>query len=271
MEGVVRSYVAERRFGFIDGEDGKSYFFHANAFLDPSDQDAPLDGAILTFEPTATPKGLAAKRLALARDRAELWEPLDEFLVTRGDGPHWGEIMAIGGPITVQGPGSPDDLRSEIRQIAVAMDANALIGLRYSKSTGQSGNYRFSIHQFSATPVVLMRKRPTRDLSLLEASDRRLKAMVDAFMAGEQDYRNHLAWLERTRSRRGRIRAIALTAILSLVLAGTLSGHVESGQTVFLAIFISVVFAIIPINPDPTWPRRAKITRGKLRGTETAT
>lgn len=107
MEGVVKSYVAEKRYGFIDGADGKSYFFHANEFTPKLDAGAVLDGALISFDPTPTPKGLAAKRLQLARSQAVEWVAPGQFLILREDTPKRGRLVAEVDAVTVSGRESP--------------------------------------------------------------------------------------------------------------------------------------------------------------------
>lgn len=52
MKGIVREYVTQRGFGFINGEDDISYFFH----LSDTDLNIKyryrLDGVEVEFEPT---------------------------------------------------------------------------------------------------------------------------------------------------------------------------------------------------------------------------
>ena len=37
MIGTVTSYLTDRNYGFIKGEDGKDYFFHGSSFKDKKD------------------------------------------------------------------------------------------------------------------------------------------------------------------------------------------------------------------------------------------
>jgi hypothetical protein len=52
---------------------------------------------------------------------------------------------------------SIDMARQNIIERAEYLGANGLINLTYSRSIGQSGNYRYSIHHFSANPVILIK------------------------------------------------------------------------------------------------------------------
>ncbi|MDO8253174.1 cold-shock protein [Shewanella algae] len=42
MKGKVVSYVSSKKFGFINGDDGESYFLHVSALVNRSDE-AKLD------------------------------------------------------------------------------------------------------------------------------------------------------------------------------------------------------------------------------------
>ena len=61
MTGVVETFDRVRRFGFIRGEDGRSYFVHRTSlvdgafFLDPGDR--------VVFEALLAPRGPRAERV----------------------------------------------------------------------------------------------------------------------------------------------------------------------------------------------------------------
>jgi cold shock CspA family protein len=61
MNGVVRSIVTGKAFGFIAGEDGKEYFFHKQDFngffTDLADDVTAGKKVKVTFSPTHTDKG----------------------------------------------------------------------------------------------------------------------------------------------------------------------------------------------------------------------
>ena len=60
MNGAIKSFVPEKKFGFINGDDGKDYFFHINEFKNSAHHKMIADGAVVEFEPSATPKGYRA-------------------------------------------------------------------------------------------------------------------------------------------------------------------------------------------------------------------
>jgi len=61
MKGIIQKYVTTRGFGFIEGEDGKRYFFHiTDTNLDPRFQ-YEMTGAEAEFEPVEKHEGLVIK------------------------------------------------------------------------------------------------------------------------------------------------------------------------------------------------------------------
>lgn len=61
MKGKVRKYITSRGYGFIDGEDGLSYFFHiTDTNLDPRFR-YEMDGVEAEFDPVEKHEGLVIK------------------------------------------------------------------------------------------------------------------------------------------------------------------------------------------------------------------
>lgn len=199
MEGVVKSYVAEKRFGFIDGADKKSYFFHINDFSAKPETGSVPDGALVIFDPAPTPKGLAAKRLKLASKQAIEWVAPSDFLMLREDEPKRGRLVSDVSAVTVTGRGSPEELRWQLRRIATKIGGNAIVGMTYRKSTGSEGNYQFTVHNISGRPALIMEGRMTTDLTAVERSERNCEMMAAALEQGHNVYLDNLAELEKKR------------------------------------------------------------------------
>lgn len=64
MKGVVIRLVKEKLFGFIRGDDGHEYFFHASAVVNGRFSDVQ-HGQKVDFEPTEGEKGLRAEDVTL--------------------------------------------------------------------------------------------------------------------------------------------------------------------------------------------------------------
>lgn len=81
----------------------------------------------------------------------------DRFLTTKKSSFRGVKIYDIPNwKITVRSSNSPDIARLMIIELAESLGANGLIDMIYHKSTGNKGNYRYSIHHFTATPVILI-------------------------------------------------------------------------------------------------------------------
>jgi cold shock protein len=59
--GTIKKVVADRGFGFIEGEDGKEYFFHRSGT--EGDFDRLQGGEKVTFQVEASPKGPRAAKV----------------------------------------------------------------------------------------------------------------------------------------------------------------------------------------------------------------
>lgn len=60
MKGTVARLMAEKKFGFIRGQDGRDYFFHhsdLNGFFDDLVEDAAIAQVAVTFESVPSEKG----------------------------------------------------------------------------------------------------------------------------------------------------------------------------------------------------------------------
>jgi hypothetical protein len=143
--------------------------------------------------------------------------------------------------------------------VACRLGANALLGLHYSKSSGQNGNYRFTVHNFTARPAIVMLRRMTSDLAAAEASERRRQILASTLEDGHREYRAHLKWLVAERRRKAKTWRMALIAsLLGLVLL-TLSQLIPWPAALFGGVAMLLVFAAWPIDPNPTWPRIASL------------
>ncbi len=59
IKGVVSAVVEDKGYGFIQGEDGQEYFFHASALTNHAFSGSVL-GADVVFRPISTVRGVRA-------------------------------------------------------------------------------------------------------------------------------------------------------------------------------------------------------------------
>lgn len=67
--GFIKSYLADRGFGFVELPDGVDVFFHVSYFADPSIE--PAVGAAVTFRLVKTERGLQAQDITLDEESAD--------------------------------------------------------------------------------------------------------------------------------------------------------------------------------------------------------
>lgn len=160
MQGTIKTYLPEKGYGFIKGDDGKDYFFHIREFHNKTHAERVCEAAIVQFEQQATPKGYKAKRCILLnpKDIFTYITP-DHFLTSKTDSVRGWEIIERGNWI-VHGNSddSPEAAKQKVIDRAKSVGANAIIELKYYKTTGSSDNYRFTIHNFQGRVVTLAKK-----------------------------------------------------------------------------------------------------------------
>jgi CspA family cold shock protein len=65
IKGTIKRLVRDKRFGFVQAENGTEYFFHQSACVD-SDFDSLHEGQALTFDMGQGPKGPRAENVRVA-------------------------------------------------------------------------------------------------------------------------------------------------------------------------------------------------------------
>ncbi|MBK1839659.1 cold shock domain-containing protein [Azospirillum sp. YIM B02556] len=194
IEGTIRSFVQEKRFGFADGRDGKSYFVHLNSFVSPPPQDALVEGALVTFTPHPTPKGLAARQVRYEEKQGIRWVRPDRFLFLKDMEVRVCKAIALGSLIDVEGKSSPDEARAALADLAHSLGATAVLGARYVKGKAHRGNYTCTVHGYEETPAVVMQPKPTMDLAEIAESERECISLVEEFERRCESY-----WRKRRR------------------------------------------------------------------------
>lgn len=168
MRGSITTYLPEKMYGFIKGDDDKDYFFHANELI-PSDHiDKLCEGALIEFDQQATPKGYKAKRCHLLNPNhiATYVQP-HYCLTSRTPAVHGWEVIEPGEWI-VHGTSSdsPDEAKKDMIHSAELIGANAIVELEYYKTTGSrpgqgKGTYYYTIHNYRGR-VMTVAKRHSR-------------------------------------------------------------------------------------------------------------
>lgn len=175
MKGTVKTFLPEKKYGFIQGDDGKDYFFHANDFKNQNDTSKICDGAYLSFNQTASPKGYQAKNITFVNDMVNIKYALPErFLVSKnGEIKGW-DIVEYGDWIVLgNSRNSPDEAKENAIENAEYLGSNGMVDFRYFKTTGDEagpsgGTHYFTVHNYSGRIVTLAKKSVLGEYSIPE-------------------------------------------------------------------------------------------------------
>lgn len=162
MKGTVKTYLPEKRYGFIKGDDGKDYFFHQDEFRNKEHIPNICEEAIVDFDQQATPKGYKARNCTLV-DPSEVFTYVipDEFMTSKSSDVRGWEVMERSDWV-VHGSSrhSPEQAKKDLVDSAEQIGANGIVDVEYYKTTGSesgtgSGTHHFTIHNFRGRAVML--------------------------------------------------------------------------------------------------------------------
>ncbi|EKO3674173.1 cold shock domain-containing protein [Vibrio metschnikovii] len=165
MQGTIKTYLPEKKYGFIKGDDGKDYFFHENQFGDKTHIGKLCEEAIVCFDQQATPKGYKAKNCSLVNaSEVQSYVVPDSFITSKSNGVRGWDIIEHSDWIVLGSSSySPDSAKQDVIDSARQIGANALINLEYFKTTGSeagtgNGTYHYTIHNFRGRAVTLAKR-----------------------------------------------------------------------------------------------------------------
>ncbi|MCH7424247.1 cold shock domain-containing protein [Shewanella sp. MM_2022_3] len=214
MKGKVVSYLATKKYGFIQGDDGESYFLHFSELLNRKDEDKLVKGSIVNFDPTPTPKGLAAKAISLPE--VFIKERLVNFFTTRDSRPQNGTVIASF-PIATRFFKDPSEGRRHLEQLAKHCGFNAVLNVNFEKDTFSKGNYRYTVHAFKGELALVTEKVPADSQELVIASAQLLeKRKADVELAVKQ--MSEAENLARQKQLSGCLGSLAMITLIPLAL-----------------------------------------------------
>jgi cold shock CspA family protein len=169
MKGRVRSFLESKGCGFIDGEDGQSYFVH----IDDVREHTPLaEKQEVSFEPAATPKGLRAQSVIPGVRPQAIYLNPDRFIMTRSPSIEGHVIVKVICQNCWREANDPHEAREALKQYAINAGANAVVRLtlhKYSERAGCS-NYFHTMHRFYGDAVIAKKVTYTTDPDLIARS-----------------------------------------------------------------------------------------------------
>ena len=155
MRGYIKSYLPEKKYGFIIGDDKKDYFFHTSSLKDLKDVEKLDSGLYLEYEQKATPKGYTAIDITIVKEQNARKYAVPETIYTskfnyiKG----WETIEFSEWEVHGSSRNSPDDAKNSMIKGAERVGANCVLNMEYYKTTGSesgtgSGVYYYTIHNF---------------------------------------------------------------------------------------------------------------------------
>jgi cold shock CspA family protein len=137
--------MASKKYGFVNGEDGESYFLHVSSLKDRSDESKLIKDVIVEFDPTPSPKGLTAKKVRVPT--VYFKKKLVGFFSTRYNNPKHG---AVEKRYSISSRFIKDfkESRAHFEKLAKGAGCNAILNLEFEKETFSSGNYKYAVHAF---------------------------------------------------------------------------------------------------------------------------
>lgn len=165
MKGFIKTYLSEKEYGFIKGDDKKDYFFHNSSLKDKNRKDKLCEGLYLEFDQKATPKGYTAINISIVDENIRFKYEIPENIYTSKDSiiNDWEFIERSNWVVTGSSRNSPDDAKYDMMQKAKKLGANALINMQYFKTTGSEagtgmGIHYYTIHNFRGQMVNIAKK-----------------------------------------------------------------------------------------------------------------
>ncbi|HEB56298.1 MAG TPA: cold shock domain-containing protein [Gammaproteobacteria bacterium] len=179
VNGIIRSYVPTKNYGFIKGQDGKDYFFHLQDLEDRSQGSLVAEGLAVEFDPEPTPKGYKALSWRIIRPSEVRYKEPDCVLLSKCEEiPGWVILDKSRWIIHGSASGSPDNAKQSLKARAMAIGANAVLSMTYYKTTGAepsnagSGTHYFTIHNFRGIAAFAGKPHVRGDINLEEVKGR---------------------------------------------------------------------------------------------------
>jgi cold shock CspA family protein len=199
MNGTITTYLPQKLYGFIKGDDKKDYFFHRSDFSNVSDHEHIFDGSVVSFEQTATPKGYKAVKCVLVNvPNGSTFVIPDRVVTSKSHTVKGWDLVEVADWMIVSDVRKDlDAAKNDILEKAEQIGAMALIELEYSKSTQSSGNYYYSVHGFRGRPATVARRHAdgTHSESTLKGLNERLELANDKCEKINKGNQTNVFWL----------------------------------------------------------------------------
>ncbi|MDP2804989.1 MAG: cold shock domain-containing protein [Gallionellaceae bacterium] len=208
MEGVIKTFLSDKKYGFIKGDDGKDYYFRADSFKNKAAIENICDGALVVFDTVASPKGYRAVGCSLVEQSGvTTYVTPSEFMFSKSNNLKGWDIVERGDWIVCgTSRDSPDSAKSQMAYNARSLGANALLDVEYFKTTGSEqgtgqGTYQYTIHNYKGRIAMAAKKSLSGEFKLeaLIGINKRAVAIKDECLRAKQqsdlEKKKYFTWL----------------------------------------------------------------------------
>ncbi|TDO98774.1 cold-shock protein [Marinomonas balearica] len=171
MKGRVKTFLPEKGYGFIKGDDSKDYFFHKSSLSNLSDERNICEEVFVTFEQFATAKGYQARSIKIvkAEDVTTYIAP-NKFLYSKSFSVKGWEVLETScWKVIGASRNSPEEARKIALVRARNLGASGMVEFEYFKTKGSEpgtgkGTYYFTVHNYRGRPAMLVKKNASSTL-----------------------------------------------------------------------------------------------------------
>lgn len=170
MTGTIKTYLNEKNYGFIKGDDSKDYFFHKSS-INEHDLNKICEGALVTFDQKATPKGYNAVKISInSSSNIKYTIPNNIYTSKENKIKGWDVVDVADWIVHGSSRNSPDEAKQDMINGVNLLGDNTVLNMQYYKTTGSEpgtgkGTHYYTIHNFRGQPANIGKKNLTAHLS----------------------------------------------------------------------------------------------------------
>ncbi|WP_058118980.1 cold-shock protein [Photobacterium kishitanii] len=155
MEGTVVSYLKNKKYGFVLGDDGESYFLHYSSLNNKHDEDFLIKNVKVSFDQKPTPKGLAAIKVDIYPSLTAM--KMLPFFMIHTSQPKSGEVVKTAYTQT-KFYKSSHEAKYQLKLLTGAVGGNAILDLQLDKKTFQDGNYKYTMYSYGGNIALVFKQ-----------------------------------------------------------------------------------------------------------------
>lgn len=180
VEGRIVSYNETKKYGFIRDAKGQSYFFHISSLASEfkRQEKKVRIGIVVSFEPAAEPKGMAARKVELIKMHEV--RKLSEFKNFHKRSVNSGHVLDSKS-FRTRFYKSPHDAKLQLESMAKQSGANVVFDEKIHRETWSKGNYNYSMHQCTATVGIHVDSIQVKDEAEVQISEDLSSKAIERF------------------------------------------------------------------------------------------